>query len=70
MRSTCPLATYETPGLRHPGVSRAVAESDAHCEGEFHSRPEKGRSQGHEAVTVAQMGRYSNRPPDKAVISE
>lgn len=65
--TTTPV-TCETPGLSRPGVSCAVAESELSCEGEFHSRSEKGRARGHNTVTVALRGRYSNRPPDKAVV--
>jgi hypothetical protein len=65
--TTAPM-TCETPGLSRPGVSCAVAESELSCEGEFHSRSEKGRTRGHNTVTVALKGRYSNRPPDKAVV--
>jgi len=60
-------ATFETPGLRHPGVSCAFAESDLWTVREFPRDKEQGRSRGHNSVTFAREGRYSNQPPDKAV---
>jgi hypothetical protein len=62
--------TRETPGPDRPGVRCAeVVKGSSDCEGVL-PLPGKGRAAGHKGVRVAQRGRYSNRPPDKAVISQ
>jgi hypothetical protein len=59
--------TCETPGLRRPGVFCAFAESDLLTVRESNRNRKVGRSRGHNGVTFAHEGHYSNQPPDKVV---
>jgi hypothetical protein len=59
--------TCETPRLSRRGVSCAISQTVSTLAREFHLRAEMGGKRGHNTVTDALSGRYSNQPPDKVV---